>query len=137
MNVPIIKRIPPQIIDGRTYYATSEGHILNAKGKQLVENFCPAKRNYKRGSCYPCIRIAGKDRRIHHLVCATFWGLPQPNQICHHLDGNKFNNRPDNLIWLSREDHPKFDRLTRQGIIYKHLDPDALMEYEMSHHCER
>ena len=136
ITVPIIKLIPPEFILGKTYYADTDGNILNAKGHKLAPRLSPFARHYKKGSCYPQVRIAEKNFLIHKLVCAAFWGLPKPGQVCHHFDGNKFNNRPDNLIWLDPKEHPLFDRAVRQGIIYKHVDGFARMDYEISHHCE-
>ena len=137
MTIPIIKIIPPEFIDGKTYYADTDGNIRNAKGKVLCVKSSPSDsiRRPNMHGRYPHVSI-GKDRGVHKLVCAAFWGVPKPNQICHHLDGNKFNNRPDNLIWLDRAEHPAYDRLVRQGIILKHTDPNTRMDYELSHHIE-
>ena len=125
MNIPIIKLIPPELIGGKTYYADTDGNILNAKGHKLRSLLCDRTHvPSSHGGDYPYVNIAGKHPTVHKLVCATFWGLPKSNQVCHHLDGNKFNNRPDNLIWVSREEHPSFDRAVRNGIIYKHVIPN-------------
>ncbi len=123
----IIKQIPPQMISGKTYFADEEGNIYNATGHRLSPRFSPAKRNHKGGSCYPQVLIAGKDRLIHVLVCAAFWGAPLPGQECHHFDGNKLNNRPTNLIFLSHDDHHNFDKAMRAGKRYHRLltDPEG------------
>jgi len=43
---------------------------------------------------------------LHRLICMTFNGMPPDNKnICRHLDGNKANNRPDNLAWGSVQDN--------------------------------
>ena len=123
--LPLIKQVPPEIIDGKIYYADSDGNIRNAKGKILKPLFAPSdyiSRPNMHGA-YPRVVINKKSRNVHSLVCTAFWGLPLPNHVCHHLDGNKFNNRPANLIWLHRSVHPKYDRLVRQGIIFQHRDP--------------
>ena len=135
MNTKIIKLIPPELIGGKTYYADSEGNILNAKGQILKPVFSEAMQNYKRGSCHPVVHIAGKNRNIHILVCATFWGPRKPGQHCHHFDGNKFNNRPTNLIFLDPEEHHRFDRAMRAGKIFQRSLTDP-MEWDFTHHCE-
>ena len=119
MNTTIIKLIPPELIGGKTYYADSDGNIRNTKGRILKPQFSPAARNYKRGSCHPHVSINGKENSIHILVCAAFWGLRKPGQQCHHLDGNKFNNRPSNLIFLYPAEHRRFDRAVREGQIFQ------------------
>ena len=125
----IIKQIPPSLIGGKIYFADEDGNIINRKGHKLATKYSPYDRNRKEGSMYPHVKL-DKERRIHPLVCAAFWGLPQPDQVCHHLDGNKFNNRPSNLIWVSRADHPRFDSLVRQGIIFQHINPSTLDIHE-------
>lgn len=37
--------------------------------------------------------------RVHRLLLLAFVGLPKPNQIARHLDGNKLNNSLDNICW--------------------------------------
>ena len=135
-----IKQIPPEIISGKTYFADEEGNIINSKGKKLKPGFSPAKTKHHLGSgkLYPLVNIAGKSRTIHFLVCSAFWGVRKPDHVCHHLDGNGQNNRPDNLIWVLRKNHPIFDRATRAGHIFVH-DPrttDEIMLFEMQHHME-
>jgi len=125
----IIKQIPLSLIDGKIYFADEEGNIRNAKGRKRKPNFSPAKRDHKGGSAYPMVDIAYRWHNIHLLVCAAFWGeRPSNDHVCHHLDGNKFNNRPDNLIWVHKKDHPKWDHAMRMGIIYKHCDCQQLMD---------
>ena len=138
MTIPVIKLIPPEYINGKTYYADSDGHIRNNKGKILKFKYSPYDRTgpSTHGGNYYHVSIGGKDRNVHLLVCAAFWGMPEPGQVCHHFDGNRFNNRPENLIWLDPKEHPLFDRAVRQGIIYIHVDGLAHMDYELSHHCE-
>ena len=136
LQIPIIKQIPPEFIFGKTYYADTFGNIRNSKGKTLKARFSQAMRTHKGGSNYPIVEIAGKNFSIHKLVCAAFYGMPQPDQVCHHLDGNKFNNRPENLIWLYPKEHTKFDNVMRQGRIYIHVDGLLQMAKEMEERHE-
>lgn len=46
------------------------------------------------------------DRPIHRLVAKEFC-LPINGQEINHIDGNKLNNRADNLEWVSRSDNVK------------------------------
>lgn len=125
----IIKQIPPQMISGKTYFADEEGNIYNATGHRLSPDFSPASQTkcYGGSPAYPKVTIAGKKRLIHVLVCAAFWGAPLPGQECHHFDGNKLNNRPTNLIFLSHDDHRNFDKAMRAGKRYHRLltDPEG------------
>lgn len=46
-----------------------------------------------------------KKIRIHRLVLEAFVGNRKPGQVCRHLDGNRLNNRADNLEWGSQSKH--------------------------------
>ena len=108
---------------------------------------------------------------LHIAVCLAWIG-PQPvdkngkGYECHHLNGIVSDNRVDNLIWLSHEEHMQYDKRQRalrdllgdlriyvradferwhampeadfQAMLAKfHRDPDFdRMEYEMTHHME-
>ena len=115
------------MIDGKTYFADEEGNIISRSGYKLKILYYPHCDHHRGGSKYPYVSIAKRSLDVHRLICAAFWGVPSPNQICHHLDGNKHNNRPSNLIWLNPDEHSKFDRMVRDGQIFIHLNPDRLM----------
>ena len=154
------------MIDGKSYFADDDGHILNAKDHVMVLKFSPRDAMHIGGSKHPHLSIAGKEKDAHRLICAARWGLPRKGQECHHLNGNKFDNRPMNLIWLSKARHQHYDnRLKalrklfdnlavneRQDFIrwarmseasfhamlagYTKGDPAAIMDYELTHHME-
>ncbi len=46
------------------------------------------------------------------------------NEVVHHIDGNKTNNSPNNLIVLSNEDHATLHALLKNGMSYE----DAIRE---------
>lgn len=48
---------------------------------------------------YPTVCICGKGHKVHRLVAEAF--IPNPNNLpqVNHIDGNKENNRIDNLEW--------------------------------------
>lgn len=45
---------------------------------------------------------------IHRAVAENKLGRPLlPNEVAHHIDGNKFNNDPDNIKIVTRGNHVK------------------------------
>ena len=133
---------------GKQYLADDEGHIYSQNGVRRVAH---CWKNFQRipncHSYYPQV----DGCLVSRLVCSAFHGEAAPGQECHHLDGNIRNNRPENLIWLSRDEHKKYDRIqrclkmagrdlskiTRQEFIdmangLRLVDPAAIMEEEMS-----
>ena len=90
-NLGRVKSLPKKTWNGRGYYVSTE-KILKpntlAKGYYQVE--------LKRDSQRCCLQV-------HRLVAITFIQNPNPseyNQV-NHLDGNKQNNRVDNLEWCN------------------------------------
>lgn len=47
------------------------------------------------------LRVNGRKQtfKVHHLVLLAFVGPRPEGMECRHLDGNKTNNRPENLCW--------------------------------------
>lgn len=54
------------------------------------------------GNGYLSVNIHQQSRYVHRLVCEAFRGV-QPKECpqVSHLDGDRTNNRPDNLVWAS------------------------------------
>jgi len=77
----------------------SDGMVLHLKGKLLAQN------NNTRG--YPHVSLS-KSRKIkskirtHRLVGLHFLDNPNNYSEINHIDGNKENNRADNLEWCTR-----------------------------------
>jgi hypothetical protein len=63
---------------------------------------------------------SGKVRvwRIHQLVAGAFVPNPHNKETVNHEDGNKANNTPRNLTWMTRpenEEHAKINGLKASG----------------------
>ena len=56
---------------------------------------------------YARVRIKGKRYKIHRLVAETFIPNPEDKREVNHKDGNKLNNRADNLEWATRSENQK------------------------------
>src|SRR5690606_24723550 len=63
-------------------------------------------------------RRNGVRRRIfaHRLICEAFHGAaPFPGATVDHLDGDRRNNRPENLEWVSRSENTRRQNADGRG----------------------
>lgn len=84
------------------YYITSQGDVVNTKGKTLAYTV-NKKTGYKTVSLWK--NNLGSSKTIHRLVALTY--LTNPNNLpeVNHIDGNKLNNHVDNLEWVTRSEN--------------------------------
>lgn len=48
-----------------------------------------------------------KKHKVHKLVLVSFTGPRPPEMVARHLDGNKHNNKLNNLLWGTRVENEK------------------------------
>ena len=56
---------------------------------------------------YSYISVNDETYLIHRLVAATFLDHPQGKDFVNHIDGDKWNNRADNLEWCTVSENEK------------------------------
>ena len=78
------------------YYATERGLIERPDGKFTDGHI---RNGYK------AITIEGQSYYIHRLVNMAFNGVPNLNEVTNHINGDKLDNRPDNLEWVTYRDN--------------------------------
>lgn len=81
------------------YEASSAGRIRNCRGRVLqgaIDRY---------GYVYFRLKD-GQKRKAHRLVCEAFHGPPTAEQ-CAHGNGEKLDNRPENLRWASRSENAR------------------------------
>lgn len=92
------------------------GRIRNATTKHI---YTP---NIGRNGYYRvCTSVFGRNRNfyIHRFVAETFLPNPAKWEIVNHLDGNKLNNRIDNLEWCTRSGN--YHHAVQMGLISQEI----------------
>lgn len=90
-------------ISGFESYEVSDlGRIRNAEKLNILK---PHKQN--RGYFRVQLSHGGKRiaKLVHRLVALEFVGPCEKGKQCAHLDGNRTNNRADNLAWVTQSEN--------------------------------
>lgn len=87
------------ILNAAAYEASSAGRIRKRINKYHPERrqFVVLKPDLNKGG-YEYVSIAGKKRTVHRVIYETFKGELRSDLVVCHLDGNRTNNNPNNLI---------------------------------------
>lgn len=94
-----------QIEGYENYFVSNTGLVINTKSGRLLkpkntyDGYCEI-RLYKDKDNSKCVRV-------HRLVALAFVPNPDDLETIDHINGNKKDNRAENLRWLSRYDNLK------------------------------
>lgn len=103
METRVIKGLEP-------YQATSDGDIIGIYGRKM-KVFGNSRKRPMVG-----LRIGGKQTyfTVARLIAITFCPIPEHlknydiNELeVHHINRNWYDNRKENLMWVSKEEHRK------------------------------
>ena len=92
------------------YEASSLGRIRRRAIGRYYRNVGPIKTQKENSNGYlrVAIEIKGKVKQflVNRLVCETFHGYaPSEKYTAAHRDGNRKNNKSENLSWLTRKEN--------------------------------
>jgi len=74
-----------------------------ARYKERILKQCASKKGYMR--VYPTVNGKKYNFQVHRLVAEAFVPNPENKQQVNHKDGNKKNNRADNLEWVTNDEN--------------------------------
>ena len=83
------------------YTIFEDGTILGKRGNKIT-----AKLHKK----YLHVFIDKQAVPIHRLVATAYVPNPENKKEIHHLDGNRYNNKADNLVWVTRAEHQQYHK---------------------------
>jgi len=89
-NFPVYYKIQ---IDEQTGDVSIYSFSKHAKGRKLSQFICP--------NGYLRVKMNNKSYHIHQLVAKFYLGERPENYVVNHKDGNKLNNKPTNLEYVT------------------------------------
>lgn len=117
------------VYKGRKYFVRDNGAVyrrcLDDGGMRTGdEEWTIGKPNPHSGYLY-----IGKEA-VHRIVCTAFHGEPEGDRnIADHIDTNKWNNRPENLRWVTKMENITNNPITMAKIEVRFGSFDAFEEY--------
>ncbi len=129
--IPLIKLVPPQVIDGQTLFAHSFGYFMNKDSTRLAHSYTPNRRSHasKHKKAYPKMRHHG-NRDCHYLMVCAFIRIPDfsKGEVIDHINGDTLNYSIANLRIVDQSINSRDGGFLRK-LRNKHIDPTIYSAY--------
>jgi len=102
------------------YMVTDDGKVFSKRSNQYLNPF--ERNGYLRVTL--CNHQNRKTKPIHRIVAITYIQNPNNLSEVNHIDGDKHNNKIENLEWVSRQEN--VNHRMKNGL---HHQPGILVEY--------
>lgn len=84
---------------------TKDGQVYSDKFKKIV-SLCPDKDGY--AICGVKLKDGRRlSKRVHRMIAEEFIPNPHKKPQVNHIDGDKWNNRVENLEWVTAKENRK------------------------------
>lgn len=91
------------ILERPNYIVDELGRVYNKNNRELIHDI--THDGYHRVLLYNGSRKSAKHYPVHRLVAEAFIPNPDNKPTVNHIDGDKANNRVDNLEWSTRSEN--------------------------------
>lgn len=98
-------------VEGWPYEVSDRGQVRNLQGRVLRGSMHPG--GYRKVFMRNAARVE-RNTYVHHLVLGAFVGPAPHGYECNHRDGDKTNNAPENLEWVTHREN--VDHSMRAGL---------------------
>lgn len=93
-------------------YQSSHGQLLRPRNVALCARSKEAK--------YPSLQINGKRFFHHRIIADLFVDNPEGHPFVDHIDGDRSNNAPSNLRWVTRRENLRAFRRIKENATSKY-----------------
>lgn len=97
-----VEEIWKDVVQYPNYQVSNLGRVKNKNTGRMLKQSLDRGGRYK--SVYLCRDGKENTQRVHRLVASAFLG-DHPDLVVNHIDGDKFNNRVDNLEWCTYKEN--------------------------------
>lgn len=91
-----------EIPEAPMYYVSNYGNVYSDKRHKILDPEITHHKYERVG-----LRVDGKTQHyyVHRLVAGAFCPRDEGQQWTHHINGDHFDNRAINLVWVTRQQH--------------------------------